>query len=270
MRRVVALVLGPVVLATFVAGIAAGPAAAGGPPCWAAGPRSTMCGGNTGGGDQGGGPVGVGGGGPVRPIPFEQQVFDLGNGQCTTGANIITFVVGVVGGVVGMLAGGIPVIPGLQTMGCGRAVPLPSPQQVAQSFVAQMNLPNPTFEVKPGWGITGKPAYLHVTGGNAQQANQQTILGPLTLSASSSSFVVDWGDGSTDTFSGVGGDWPDGPVHHVYENVGTYTITLTEHWGVAWSVGGQNGTITTEHTAASKPFPVRQVEAVVGSSASQP
>ena len=107
----------------------------------------------------------------------------------------------------------------------------------AQVWRDGVHLDPPTMTVKPGWAITGKPAYLEI--GGAQTLSQPfPVFGYDIAIAATSTYDVDWGDGTTATgLSTQGGPWPDGEISHVYERAGTKTVTVVQRWTADWSIG---------------------------------
>lgn len=142
--------------------------------------------------------------------------------------------------------------------------PPPSPQVLAQSFWTTIPLPHPNPSIPPGFAITGKTAYL-VTGGTTSPApfTENTILGPLSVTPHGQ-YTVDWGDGTTTgPFSQEGAPWPTGTITHTYDNVGTYTVTVTENWTATWSLGPAGGTLGGLVTTGAIPnFAVRQIQGI--------
>lgn len=89
------------------------------------------------------------------------------------------------------------------------------------------------------------------------------MLGPLSITATSS-YTVNWGDGTTTgPHSTSGGNYPDGDITHVYRDAETVDITVTQSWTAQWSLAGQSGTITGLSSSGDLPnFVVREVQAV--------
>ncbi len=136
----------------------------------------------------------------------------------------------------------------------------PDPARVARRAIDQMQLRRIAIGMVPESGpdrvgIVGIPAWMWV----ADRSDQ--TFGPITRTASSgpvsvtatarvARIVWDMGDGSkvtcttagTPFYAGAGGTKsPD--CGYVYSKQGSYTVTATSHWEVAWSGGGQSGTI---------------------------
>jgi hypothetical protein len=142
------------------------------------------------------------------------------------------------------------------------------PTILALSFWQTIPLPIPRPAIPPGYAITGKPAYL-VTHGTVvpNPYSRPTPFGELTITPSGS-YIVDWGDGTTPTwtgpYAGEGEPWPNGNIAHTFDNAGTVTITVEELWTATWRFGPFTGRLTTLHTTATiNDYPIRQAQAVI-------
>jgi hypothetical protein len=140
--------------------------------------------------------------------------------------------------------------------------------ELAVSYWTTIPLPVPRPSVPPGYAVTGKPAYL-VTGGTIRPAPfvRPTPLGLLTIRASGT-YSVDWGDGSTPTWTGPyqqeGQPWPTGTITHTFDVAGTYQVTLRETWTAVWTLAGTGGVLAALHTQASVDgFRVEQLQALI-------
>ncbi len=138
-----------------------------------------------------------------------------------------------------------------------------TPQEVAEEFWQEVPLPKPQPHIAPGRAITGKTAYLETNGETAHSYTRETPLGTLQLHARGE-YYVDWGDGEkTGPYAFEGGPWPNGRITHVYINVGTYDIVVTEKWQAPWTMGGEQGTLSGLETVGRiDNFPVEQIQAV--------
>ncbi len=146
------------------------------------------------------------------------------------------------------------------------APPPPSPQTFAEQFWHTVHLPSPHPTIPPGYAITGKPAYLVTGGTTAPPAyTTPTFLGALRVVVHGT-YHVQWGDGaSSGPYTTEGLPYPDGNIQHTYDNVGSYTVTVTETWTATWSLGPVTGTLGQLQTAGAIPnFAVRQVQAIIG------
>jgi hypothetical protein len=146
--------------------------------------------------------------------------------------------------------------------------PAIDPVTLAVEFWETIPLPRPRPSIPPGFAITGKPAYLVTDGTVApRQFQQQTPLGPLTISTHGS-YLVDWGDGTTPTWTGPYGQegraYPNGTMLHTFDNAGTVTVTVQEVWTATWHLGTATGALNAlRTTAAIAAFPIEQLQAVI-------
>jgi hypothetical protein len=153
--------------------------------------------------------------------------------------------------------------PGVQ-LPAGMAVP---PSVIASTFWDQHGqdlLAHPVPEIRPGYALAGKTAYLEAGSPTTQTFSNATPAGALVIGAAGS-FFVDWGDGSgmSGPYGDAGGPYPNGDITHVWVDAGAYTVTVYEQWTAHWSLGGQQGTLTTLRTVGQLPnFSVRQLESV--------
>ncbi|MGH9122605.1 MAG: hypothetical protein ACRDYC_11815 [Acidimicrobiales bacterium] len=146
-----------------------------------------------------------------------------------------------------------------------QAAPGLDPATLAQQFWQTIPLPVPNPSIPPGYGITGLAAYLVTSGAIAPAPySEPTPLGPLSVTAVGA-YTIDWGDGTTSgPYDFEGEPWPNGQITHTYEDVGTFTVTVTENWTATWSLGAGAGALAALHTTATIPgFAVRQVQAVI-------
>jgi hypothetical protein len=149
------------------------------------------------------------------------------------------------------------------------AILTPSPGAVAhQLWRDQVQLPTPTLAIPPGRAIVGKPAYLTIHGPHHQRWHFDALGYAIDLAATST-YTIDWGDGTTHTdITTQGGPWPDGDLRHTYQHAGHYHVTVTQHWTATWTAASADGTtsgtidgvLTTTGTLTN--FPVQQIQAV--------
>jgi len=153
---------------------------------------------------------------------------------------------------------------------CPASQPLPavpSPGAAAQMvWRDQVKLPPPEPYIAPGKAITGLRAFLEIGGPRTKTQTFNVFGYALTITATTSGYDVDWGDGSwSRNLTSSGGPWPKGDVRHVYTTQGTYTVRVIEHWTGTWSLasgggGSVDGTLSSEGRIDA--FPVVQVQAV--------
>jgi hypothetical protein len=142
-------------------------------------------------------------------------------------------------------------------------------EALAQRFFETAPLDRPAPHIAPGWALPGKRAFLETgTTTLTDRFSFDTVVGGITLDVASAIWV-DWGDGTTTgPHHSTGGPWPDGDITHLYQDAGTYTVTVTQRWGGTWRVdggpaGGRQGTLPVlPITATIEDFEVREVQAV--------
>ncbi len=153
---------------------------------------------------------------------------------------------------------------------CPASQPLPavpSPGAAAQMvWRDQMKLPPPEPYIAPGKAITGLRAFMEIRGPRTMTQTFDVFGYALTITATASSYDVDWGDGSWSRgLTSRGGPWPNGDVRHVYTTQGTYTVRVLERWTGTWSLaGGGGGRVDGALSSEGRinAFPVVQVQAV--------
>lgn len=153
---------------------------------------------------------------------------------------------------------------------CGASVAAPvtlSPAAAAQIvWRDQMKLPPPEPYIAPGKAITGLRAFLEIRGPRTRTQTFNVFGYDLTVTATATSYDVDWGDGAWSRgLTSSGGPWPNGDVRHVFTTQGTYTVRVIERWTGTWSLAGGgggsvDGTLSSEGRIDA--FPVVQVQAV--------
>lgn len=119
---------------------------------------------------------------------------------------------------------------------------------VEDSIRAVINdqLPRPTLELPPGFALAGLRTYLitdhELTHELTTDVDLQIVRLDVSITATGTS-TVDWGDGTIDTYDhGADRGHPDGPINHVYTDVDTVDITVTDTWTVTYSAGPISGT----------------------------
>jgi hypothetical protein len=133
----------------------------------------------------------------------------------------------------------------------------------------QVNLPSPTLTIAPGRAVTGLRAYLEIGGAQTSRHGPMGAFGYAITITTSSTYDIDWGDGTVVTgVASQGGPYPDGDVHHVYQRVDDgNVVTVTQRWTATWTAtgphGSTGGTIAgVLSTSSSLPLPVGQIQAV--------
>jgi len=149
------------------------------------------------------------------------------------------------------------VCPGIQR-------PPASPSAIARQVVEEFLPAPPTPEIDPGYAIAGKTAYLE-TKGNLHPPTQTraTPLGDIDVTFTGQ-YRVDWGDGTTETFTTEGEPWPTGRITHTYTHVGYYNVVVTIEWTARWRIATTTGEITNGLASVARidNFEVRQLQAV--------
>ena len=147
----------------------------------------------------------------------------------------------------------------------GQAAAVDTPALTAARYWEHVPLPPPSPKIAPGRAITGKLAFLETGGEVAATYDNDTLFGPLHISATGT-YLVDWGDRmTTGPYGYKGKAWPDGKITHEYIKVGSYNVVVTETWAATWSLGGESGTLRTLQTSGTiNNFPVEQIQAVIG------
>jgi hypothetical protein len=157
-----------------------------------------------------------------------------------------------------------------------------NPQQAALTAAARLPLQpgQPTVGPPPElnkWKMAavGYPLWIWAEGNLDPAPVSQSVSGlTVSLDASLAKIVYDLGDGTKIT-CGPGTPWHKGKVApgtpspdcgHTYTKPslpkGKYTITATTHWSVAWTAGGQSGTIPFTQSSTTT-LPVGEVQTLV-------
>lgn len=210
------------------------------------------------------------GGGYVLPVPVVHPVG--GGGPAGSGwRTVLQVAVGSSGPCLVVVPAGSTLylkVPACTPAAPGPPAPAADPAAVAVQFWKTVRLPVPRPSIPPGYAICGKTAYL-VTDNTTTPAPYRfsTPLGPLTITAAGA-YSVDWGDqnpaGFTGPYAFEGEPYPNGQITHVFDDVGSYTVTVVENWTATWQMGGASGTLTGLQTrAAIAGFRVEQLQAVV-------
>jgi len=137
----------------------------------------------------------------------------------------------------------------------------------AEAFEKHIKLPTPTLQIRPGYSITGTRAFLQINGPQQLDPDPIDVFGYTVTLHITSRYDIDWGDRTTPTTGATsqGGPYPNGDLSHVYDNTGTYTVTVTQHWTATYNIAGTaTGHINDVlHTTNTMPLPVHQAQAVV-------
>lgn len=145
----------------------------------------------------------------------------------------------------------------------------PSPAQLAQEAVAQMQLAGPAIQLSiPAgrFGIVGVPVWLWTqVGPTTWGPNSATASVPglsVTATAHAQQIVWDTGDGETVTCANPGTPYAAGEVtsptcQHIYATSSAampgeaFPLTATTTWLVTWSGGGSSGSLTVRRSSSA-------------------
>lgn len=122
----------------------------------------------------------------------------------------------------------------------------------------------------------GYPLWIWAEGNLDPAPVSRSVSGlSVSLDANLSKITYDMGDGTKVTCAGPGTLWVKGKIApgtpspdcgHTYIKPslpsGSYTITATTHWAVAWTAGGQSGTIPFTQTSTTA-LPVGEIQTLV-------
>ena len=117
----------------------------------------------------------------------------------------------------------------------------PSQQTIIRQSILRQ-LPSPTPQFDPTFGVTGIKSYLSVNTPLLDSITTQSALG-LLHAQSSGTITISFGDnqGNLGPTTDLGGPWPTGDITHIYHSPGCYVVTITETWTVKYNVGAENG-----------------------------
>ena len=153
----------------------------------------------------------------------------------------------------------------------------PVPDEIPIPFLADqgmrdITLDPPTPRIDPGEGLCGLRMYLQ-TGAELDYTITVPVPGrtrtvQFTFHLHTTALHIDWGNSewpsTIDNPTNPGAPYPKGDITHVYENAGTYNITVTQTMTATWEAEGQTGTITQPRTVTGtlSDFRIRQLQAV--------
>ncbi len=137
-------------------------------------------------------------------------------------------------------------------------------QQTAADFFKRIPLPTPQPKMSAPSGIAGASHQLDMQTPSAVSFSEAgTAFGELQVSARAR-FAVDWGDGTSDSYTTAGGPWPSSPVSHSWSKRGSYTVIVTAYWSAHWQLGGFSGDVGGLSTSGSIPnFEVGEIQATL-------
>jgi hypothetical protein len=145
------------------------------------------------------------------------------------------------------------------------ATPKQRAQAYAVNYLRSLTMPTPSPKISaPNGGICGAVHSLEL-GMNASMSytDPDTPFGPLVVRVTGS-FVVNWGDGKSNTYSTTGKAWPNSEIQHSWEVSSHYDIAVTANWSANWTFGEYSGVITgLTTTGAIRNWPVLEAQAVL-------
>lgn len=145
----------------------------------------------------------------------------------------------------------------------------PTPQEQAEAYaldyVRTLPMPRPQPEISaPNGGICGAvhSLDLHIPAA-LSYTDPDTPFGPLVVRISGS-FRVDWGDGTSGTYTTSGAPWPRSEISHSWSTSSHYDLTITADWTANWTFGSWSGVLSGLRTTGSIPnWPVLEAQAVL-------
>ena len=115
-------------------------------------------------------------------------------------------------------------------------VPPVTPQDIVAVLEGQLDRPQP--RVEPGFALAGLRMYLETDRPLTHQETITVTAGGLPIGIevdATATYTVDWGDGTvTGPHDDPGAPHPDGRITHVWTDVGTYDVTVTDTWSIRW------------------------------------
>lgn len=174
-------------------------------------------------------------------------------------------------GYVAGVGGGYAVVTGRIPRCTSEPAPLAEPVADVWSYVTDYIHPPPAPELNPelGDGVTGLDTYLAVPIPDVHTAQLNSGGSILDVYIEVSAVIVDWGDGSTDTYPANGqalSGYPDGIAIHVYEikDEDGFSVSVAYDWTARWRSTGQPWqSIAVPNTSSSVTYPVAEIISVI-------
>lgn len=164
-----------------------------------------------------------------------------------------------------------PRLDGVEFRWCrqGPRVPVVDPSPLVHAFVRTITLPEAEVWVAPGYGLTGMPAYLEVSGQEGFAVDSQVAgFGRLAVSLAPVWVEVDWGDGTVENVDDgrLGAPFDGNPaeqiVHEYLWPDDEVVVSVTVGWEAAWQVGGFSGVVDGLEVSGEMDLPVETRRAV--------
>lgn len=167
---------------------------------------------------------------------------------------------------------------GVGCAGLGARLDRDAAEQYVRQLIVHLQLPTPTPQFGPDpsvneWNMlaVGYPIWLWTDGPQTVTASESAYGYTFTLRATYRSTTFTMGDGHTKQCttttpyrSSVTPGATSPTCGYTYQQAapkGSYTVTATTHWEVAWSVAGYSGTLPGTHSA-SRELPIGELQAI--------
>ena len=167
---------------------------------------------------------------------------------------------------------------GVGCAGLGARLDRDAAEQYVRQLIVHLQLPTPTPQFGPDpsvneWNMlaVGYPIWLWTDGPQTVTASETAYGYTFTLRATYRSTTFTMGDGHTKQCttttpyrSSVTPGAASPTCGYTYQQAapkGSYTVTATTHWEVAWSVAGYSGTLPGTHSA-SRDLPIGELQAI--------
>lgn len=125
--------------------------------------------------------------------------------------------------------------------------------------------PAPELNPEPGDGVTGLATYVGIPVPDDHSATLSSGLSSLDVEIAVDAVVVDWGDGTINTYpsdTGILAGYPEGSASHVYEvkDPDGVTVTVEYDWTARWRPAGDSwAALPVPNTGTAVLYPVAEV-----------
>ncbi|MFI5840186.1 hypothetical protein ACIA8K_10825 [Catenuloplanes sp. NPDC051500] len=139
---------------------------------------------------------------------------------------------------------------------------VPDPAEIAAQILATISFPRPQIELAPAnSGVLGLPVWMRISNAAGwQEVTKTATITGLTVSVTATPSRAEWvmGDGNTVVCRARGNQWTSGSGSSPsptcgypmtgnnlagYRAAGTYAISVSTFWEVAWVAGAENGVL---------------------------